>query len=215
MSGITLTNEQFQQLLNIQQPRHEDGNFSTCTNRFAGRTDEDVYTFIEAVSTYKDCARVNDENALRGLPMLLEGLAATWWRGIKNTTDTWVRAIQELKETYGTKKTNDQLYLELFASKQEGGTPTDRFVCTKRALLAQFSPNHSQDQQIDMVYALLCNDIKKRVRRSAVTTFRELLEEARIVEQTIFTLPTEGKSNVNEETPRKPKKTRCSFCNIK
>ncbi|KAJ3619048.1 hypothetical protein MTP99_005837 [Tenebrio molitor] len=49
MSGITLTNEQFQQLLNIQQPRHENGNFSTCTNRFAGGTDEDVYAFIEAV----------------------------------------------------------------------------------------------------------------------------------------------------------------------
>jgi hypothetical protein len=47
---------------------------------------------------------------------------------IKNTTDTLVRAIQELKETYSTKKTNDQkLYLELFATKQQGGTPTDSF----------------------------------------------------------------------------------------
>jgi hypothetical protein len=66
-----------------------------------------------------------------------------------------------------------------------------------------------------MIYVLLCNDSKKRVWRSAVTTFRELLEEARIVKQTIFTLPPKGKFNVNDETPNKPKKTRCSFCNIK
>ncbi|KAG8240407.1 hypothetical protein J437_LFUL002551 [Ladona fulva] len=94
MANITLTNEQFQLLLaqvslsarsaeqNSCTPPMTSGNFAKCTARFCGSAADDLDEFLEAVLTYKDCTQVSDENALRGLSMLLEGTAATWWQGV-------------------------------------------------------------------------------------------------------------------------------------
>ncbi|KAF2893804.1 hypothetical protein ILUMI_12368 [Ignelater luminosus] len=65
----------------------------------------------------KDCMHVSDANALKGLPMLLEGFAATWWQGVKAT------------------KT------ELFLSEEDSKTPTDIFVCQARAIISQLPPD--------------------------------------------------------------------------
>ncbi|KAK5641053.1 hypothetical protein RI129_009600 [Pyrocoelia pectoralis] len=114
----------------------EGGNFARCTARFAGKMDQDVNSFIASIETYKECAQVSDTIALKGPPLLLEDLAATWWQRVKATTETWFAAIEELRGAYGARKTNHHLYLELFLSKQEDGEMTDRFLCIKRALLA-------------------------------------------------------------------------------
>ncbi|KAF2882955.1 hypothetical protein ILUMI_23183 [Ignelater luminosus] len=57
--------------------------------RFKGSKRDDVKAFIDAVEIYKDCMHVSDANALKGLPMLLEGFVAMWWQGVKATTASW------------------------------------------------------------------------------------------------------------------------------
>ncbi|GBP70991.1 Activity-regulated cytoskeleton associated protein 2 [Eumeta japonica] len=59
------------------------GSFAKCTARFDGSaSDPDVLeTFLDAIEVYKECLNINDEHALRGLPILLTGNAAVWWRG--------------------------------------------------------------------------------------------------------------------------------------
>ncbi|KAF9413726.1 hypothetical protein HW555_008172 [Spodoptera exigua] len=56
----------------------KSGNMSKCTARFDGqnRDPEIVESFIDSIEMYKECALVNDDLALRGLPMLLHGEAA-------------------------------------------------------------------------------------------------------------------------------------------
>ncbi|KAG8229128.1 hypothetical protein J437_LFUL009717 [Ladona fulva] len=90
MANITLSNEQFQTLLahittmarctesNAGMSAASSGNFSQCTSRFNGSDLQDVDTFL-------DCTNMTDENALRGLSMTLEGVATTWWQGVKAT----------------------------------------------------------------------------------------------------------------------------------
>ena len=119
--------------------------------------------------------------------MLLERSVGTWWQGVKNTITTWDKAKNELRATYAKKRSNDQLYLQLFSTPQEEGTMTDRFICDKRSLLAQFRPIHDEATQLDMVYALMIQRVKKHIRRNAVTTFKELIDESRTVEATILT----------------------------
>lgn len=85
---IALTNEQFTALLRQLQTSHignpaastaqPQGNFSRCTSRFSGDKSADVEPFIDAIETYKDCLNITNENALKGLPILLTDLAATW-----------------------------------------------------------------------------------------------------------------------------------------
>ncbi|XP_033213984.1 activity-regulated cytoskeleton associated protein 1-like [Belonocnema kinseyi] len=102
--AITFTPEQFQEFLqNIKaslrfegaQPAAQpsaaaphQGNFSKCVSRFDGSKDTDVNAFIDAIQIYKECTNISDENALKGIPMLLNGFAATGWKGVKSSVNT-------------------------------------------------------------------------------------------------------------------------------
>ncbi|XP_011706440.1 PREDICTED: uncharacterized protein LOC105461632, partial [Wasmannia auropunctata] len=180
-NAITLTNEQFAALLQqiqisagnvpVANIAQKQGNFSRCTTRFDGSKTSNVEAFIDAIVTYKKCTNTSDENALKGLPILLTNIAATWCQGVKHTVNSWDTAIELLKQTYGPKKPAYRIYKELFAGEQEEATSTDIFICKARALLSK-----------DMVYGLLVYKIRKEIPRDKVTSFTELLDLAREVE---------------------------------
>lgn len=121
---LAITAEQLQQLIrglrDIQPagaatvPNQPTGNFSTCQSRFSGRKEESVEAFINAITTFKDCVNMTDANALKGLPMLLDSTAATWWQGCKNTVPTWDDALISLRRAYGINKPAHVIFRELF-----------------------------------------------------------------------------------------------------
>lgn len=116
---VTLTNEQLTTLISqitestrllhseeIRQPvvqQVTSGNFSKCTARCDGDKSSDVDAFLDFIITYKNCAYISDENALRGIPMLLEGMAATWWRSIKDNIISWNHAITAFRDAFSRK----------------------------------------------------------------------------------------------------------------
>lgn len=214
---VTLTEDQFERLLsrlgnaNIAQPQ---GSFASCSSRYNGVKDSDVRAFIDAVETFKQCANVSDENALRGLSMLLDGFAATWWQGVKDTATSWSDAIELLRITFGPKKPAYKVFRELFASEQDLKTNSDVFICRARALLAQLpSDTLSVDVQIDMVYGLLNRRIREKVPRDGVRSFNDLLRECRRMEETFmerFENKNDTKTSPSTESP-KPR-LKCSFC---
>lgn len=93
---ITMSAEQFQDLMQGMQAAFRSqlgkartrtstsvssthlSNFSRCTSRFGGVANENVDTLIDAISVYKDYMEIANENALKGLHMLLTGLTAEW-----------------------------------------------------------------------------------------------------------------------------------------
>ncbi|KAF5276987.1 hypothetical protein FQR65_LT16093 [Abscondita terminalis] len=85
-TNIVMTQEMLQQFLaglTINATQNEptlDGNFVDCKSRFSGNAKEDVNAFIDALTIYKEYAKVSDPNALLGLAMLLDGDAATLWQ---------------------------------------------------------------------------------------------------------------------------------------
>ncbi|CAH2085730.1 unnamed protein product [Euphydryas editha] len=74
------------------------GNFARCTARFNGacRDSENLEAFIDAMMY--QCKCISDEHALRGLPMLIEGEAAVWYRGIKSSVTSWEDVLNKLRE---------------------------------------------------------------------------------------------------------------------
>ncbi|XP_045541132.1 activity-regulated cytoskeleton associated protein 2-like [Papilio machaon] len=107
-ASITMTTEQLLLLINRLSPAvpvstatHISGNFAKCSTRFDGLKTSDVLAFIDAIEVYKSCVNMSDDVALRGLPMLLTGLAATWWQGVKDSTPTWQAALESLRQTFG------------------------------------------------------------------------------------------------------------------
>ncbi|KAH9638162.1 hypothetical protein HF086_009190 [Spodoptera exigua] len=138
-----------------------NGNFAKCTSRYGGRADESLDNFLDAVLTYKDCVNVSDVNALRGFSMLLEGPAAVWWQGVKQSTSTWSEAITRIKCAFGEHDPPHRLY-------------------------PKFPSNDlSEKVQLDMTYGLLNKRIRKRVTRECVNSFDELLHKSRQVEDSV------------------------------
>ncbi|KAJ8928503.1 hypothetical protein NQ314_018937 [Rhamnusium bicolor] len=135
----------------------KDGNFSNCTSRFDGKVNSNVEPFIDSIVVYKDCADISDENALKGLPMLLNEPASTWWQGIKSSITTFEEALLALKHAYGYAKPPHQIYRELFSREQNEDEPTDIFISKCRALLSYLpkSPAVHESTQLHMVYGLL------------------------------------------------------------
>lgn len=97
---VTLSTEQFQQLLSaVVNPNGKAGSFSSCSARYAGeRNPLKVEEFISAISTLKVVEKICDEDAVKGMPMLLEGDAEEWWRGVKAYVKTFDDVLRMLRE---------------------------------------------------------------------------------------------------------------------
>jgi hypothetical protein len=215
---IALTNEQFQQLLQGFRGTNPaptvagnnfpaSGNFSKCQTRFDGKPTSDVNAFIDGLEIYKNCVNISDENAVRGLPMLLDGFAASWYQGVKATVTTWDEGLTLLRSTFGARKPPHRVYRELFAKDQDNKVATNVFVCKARAILSHLPAGTlSEEIQLDMVYGLLNVRIRERIPRDKVTSFTELLDMARGVEETF----------AEKRDPTSEAKTativRCAYC---
>ncbi|KAK5650128.1 hypothetical protein RI129_001157 [Pyrocoelia pectoralis] len=165
-------------------PINANSNFSKCQSRFAGKKNEDCDAFIDAINVYKECLQISDANAIKGLSMLLDGLAATWYQGVKATITSWDDALKALRHAFGFNKPPHQIFRELFSKEQGEKEPTDVFVTSARALLARLpsTPELHQTHQIDMIYGLLNRKIRQRLPRKDVKTFNDLIDKARSIE---------------------------------
>lgn len=202
----------------------KNGNFSQCTSRFDGSQATDVEAFIDAIIVYKECLNISDENALKGLPMLLHGNAATWWQGIKSSTSSFDEALKALRHAFGCHKPAYQIYRELFSREQENNEKTDIFVSKCRSLLSRLPENTklTESDQLDMVYGLLNRRIRKKLARESIKTFNDLITisrsvEAIIMESTQKLAPTISPSTQNLTTETltqltKKNKVQCRFC---
>ncbi|KAG6442791.1 hypothetical protein O3G_MSEX002533 [Manduca sexta] len=157
----------------------KSGNFSSCTARFSGDNHEPVETFIDAITSYRECKNITSENAIRGMSILLTGSAATWWLSAKTEVATWTDVIDRLRSAYGDRRPAYRLYKELF-TMQQGPDKTDIFVAKCRALLTKLpAEDITEKAKLDMVYGLLDRRIRKRLPRDDCSTFTELLSKGR------------------------------------
>jgi hypothetical protein len=150
MTNLVMTEEQFQRLLDkckvtpAPTPAPSTtpaaarlGNFPKCSSRFAGKPKEDVEAFVNAITVCKECVDISDDNALKGLPMLLNDLAATWFQGSKSLHKTWTEAVAALQNAFGKKLPPHRVFRKLFSEEQKENESTDVFVSSCRALLSQ------------------------------------------------------------------------------
>lgn len=166
-------------------PVNVDGTLARCRASFSGAPGESVEAFIDAIESYTECVQVSDANIIRGLAMLLSADAATWWLGLKHHISTWNEAKENLIYAYGTRLPPHRIYLEIFASPQDNEN-TDKFVARIRALMAKLPRDDITEKvQLDMIYGLLHNRIRTRLRREEITSFNSLLNHARNIEDSI------------------------------
>ncbi|KRF79966.1 activity-regulated cytoskeleton associated protein 1 [Drosophila virilis] len=190
---IQMTNEQLRELIEtvrsgsavgVASSSKSKGSFSACTHRFFGsRSHDEVEEFITNIVTYKELEEISDENALKGVSLLFYGLASTWWQGVRKEAKCWNDVIVLIREHFSPAKPAHQVYTEFFEERQEDDVVIDTFVVEKRALLAQLPEGrHNEETELDFLYGLLNIKYRKHIARQSVPTFRDLLEQGRVIE---------------------------------
>lgn len=211
---IQMTTEQLQQLIEAikgstlaSAPAQSKGSFGNCQSRFGGNRDHNaVEEFITNVTTYKAVEKISDEDALRGIPLLFNSLATTWWQGVRKEATSFDHAMEMIRSHFSPTKPSYQIYQDIFQEKQGDGTAIDTFICEKRALLAQLPDNrHDEETQVDFIYGLLNIKYRKKIPRDEISSFKDLLLKGRLLELTI------DESTSGEESHTKNSK-RCTHC---
>ncbi|XP_028033223.1 activity-regulated cytoskeleton associated protein 2-like [Bombyx mandarina] len=115
----------------------KSGNMAKCTSRFDGqsRDPEVIEAFIDSVEIFKECASISDDLALRGLPMLLHGEAAVWWRGVRTEVSSWPEAVKRLRCMYGIPRPAYKIFRNIFAVEQNEEL-ADSFIIKIRAMMS-------------------------------------------------------------------------------
>jgi hypothetical protein len=206
--NLVMSPEQFERLLASLKTGPSptpSGNLADCKSRFAGAKGESVAAFIDAVTIHKDCVGVSDLNALKGLAMLLDGAAATWWQGTRATVDNWETAIDALRRSFRELKPNYKIFRELFSRQQKDTEAADAFINSARALLAKLSPLH-EVHQMNMIYGLLSSKIRRLVPRDELNNFETFIAKTRGAEDA---LKEEEVLEIEKGTKTRPK---CSYC---
>lgn len=147
----------------------KSGNMSKCTSRFDGqsRDPEVVEAFINSVEIFKECSSVSDDLALRGLPMLLHGEAAVWWRGVRTEVSSWPEAVKRLRYMYGVPRPGYKIFRNIFADEQNGEL-ADTFIVKIRSMISKLPYILPEEAKLDIIYGLLHKRIHKRLARDAV-----------------------------------------------
>ncbi|KOB68157.1 Retrovirus-related Pol polyprotein from transposon 17.6 [Operophtera brumata] len=212
--GVHLTQEQFNELLNRRDiptpaPSSSHKNFTKSTLRFNGeRSHAKVEEFVTGVSIYKQIEQIPDEDALTGLPLLLTDKASAWWTGVRADIKTSAAALASIRAAFAPKRQPHEIYVDFFSDTQGESEDIDTFVCRKRLLLGMLpSKRHKEDEQIDFVYGIMKLDLRKKIARSDIKSFSELLEKARNVEA-LEKQPTPSTSTSLDDKRLK----RCSYC---
>lgn len=184
IASMAVANQQVQQqpIVNIAP---QTGSFSKCDLRFGGSRDSEIVrTFTERATIYKDVENITDIDALRGLPLLLEGSAAVWWSGVKINCATWDDAVNLLHRAFAPQRQSYKIYQDIHNNKQGVSTPIDVFLSKKRALFAELNGvQFTEGTQIDMIFGLLNVSIREKISREDITTFDDLIKKGREIEE--------------------------------
>jgi hypothetical protein len=207
--SVNLSTDQFQQLLAaIGGGSSKSGTLAACTASYDGSRDsETLEAFLAAVNVYKAIEHITEADAVTGLPLLLQKDAATWWQGIKHEVKAWAEFERRVRLAFVPKKPAYMVYQEIMGEKQTPRELTEIFVARKRVLFAQLpEPAHTETQQIDMIYGLMSVELRRKMSRSSIRTFEELIGTAREMEQ-IAEEQKRSRPSDHSET-----RERCGFC---
>ncbi|XP_073835504.1 uncharacterized protein [Musca autumnalis] len=209
-----LSEAQFQKLIQAMNNNKRIGSFAHCTARFRGqREPAAVEEFLTAITVFKDIENISDADAVTGLQLLLEGYAANWWIGVKKNVNTFDQAKALIKKTFSPPVPDWRLFTQIYEHKQQRTEHTDTFICKKRLLFSQLKSAVDEEIQLNLIFGLLRQNIRERVKRESITSFEELLSACREAELSLAEYDeTTTTTTPLAETKAEAKTIRCAMC---
>ena len=86
-----------------QQPS-SNSSMARCPVTYDGTRDATVINdFTSRSELFRDVERIPKADALKGLPLLLQGEAQTWWQGTKSSITSWDDALRQIHAAFAQK----------------------------------------------------------------------------------------------------------------
>ncbi|XP_037814110.1 rho GTPase-activating protein gacF-like [Lucilia sericata] len=161
-------------------------NFNTlldCPVRFSGEYDaKKVHNFIEYIEHYKRIKCIGDEQALQELQFLLLDQAHTWWLRRKANLSTWSEALTILENQYSKRRPAHVVYMEILKHHYGDYESKDDFIDDKIELFNELSqPELREENKLQIIYALLPNEIQNKVKIVDVSNIKALKEQLKLI----------------------------------
>ncbi|XP_065365282.1 probable serine/threonine-protein kinase DDB_G0282963 [Calliphora vicina] len=161
-------------------------NFNTlldCPVRFSGEYEgEKVHNFIEYIEYYKRIKCIGDEQALQELQYLLLDQAHSWWLRRKTNLHTWSEALTVLENHYAKRRPTHEVYMEILKHNYADYESKEDFIDDKVELFNELSqPELREDNKLEIIYALLPNDVQNKVKFVNISSIKELKEQLKLL----------------------------------
>ncbi|XP_072938381.1 activity-regulated cytoskeleton associated protein 2-like [Epargyreus clarus] len=135
---MNLSNDQFEKLLSVIGGQRR-GSFASCTAYFNGTRNSDVVeTFLAAATTFKLVEHVDDEDALRSIPLILKEEAAVWWNGIKEQVTNWTDFQARIRHAFAPRRPAYQIYQDIVGVNQKEEELTEVFIAKNEPSLHSY-----------------------------------------------------------------------------
>jgi hypothetical protein len=146
--------------------------------------------------------------------LLLVGEANQWRNGVKTQASTWDEAMMLIRRAHAPVEPNYKILHEIYTYVQPEKMPFGRYITIQRNLFSHLSGTLTTSWQIDIVFGLIKNDIRGKLRREEITTFEELLHSARTVEAVLLDRKPQETGETTLVRQEKQTPAHCEHCRI-
>lgn len=118
----------------------------------------------------------------------------------------WSSAIKALREAFIQKLPPHLFFRKMFIREQSSNEGIEVLVCGIRALLLELLYELTVQAKLDKIFSLLHKRIRKRLTRTTINNFNQLLNNAREIEESLRECPMIA-FNKDEQVTEKTLKT--------
>jgi hypothetical protein len=119
-----------------------------------------------------------------------------------------------IRRAHAPVEPNYKILHEIYTYVQPEKMPFGRYITIQRNLFSHLSGTLTTSWQIDIVFGLIKNDIRGKLRREEITTFEELLHSARTVEAVLLDRKPQETGETTLVRQEKQTPAHCEHCRI-
>lgn len=153
--------------------------------KFNGEKGSSIEYFLTRIEECNELTGLSDRQILGAIPLMLTGVAATWYRNNRDNWDTWQEFCRAARKWYGVKDFQHTLRSEALARTQGEDEPVRDYITNLQSYLKKMDPEPNMEQQVDLMIKNMRPKIKKLIRPGEVHSVEQLMLAAVDVERTL------------------------------
>ena len=150
---------------------------------FDGEPTSSIENFLTQVEENNGLSGLSEDDLLNALPIMLKGVASTWFRSNKRYLKTWAHFCAEARQWYGVCDFQNTLKSEALARTQGEGELVRDYIINLQSYLQKIDPPVTEEQQVDLMVRNMQPALAKLIRRDEAKSVKDLMSRATEIER--------------------------------